>query len=34
MVIASKRMDGKRNEGLANEKYHKRGTDQVGELIA
>ena len=34
MVVASKRIDGKRDEGLAYEKYKKRGTDQVVQSIA
>ena len=28
VVVASKRMDGKKDEGLAYEKYHQRGTDR------
>ena len=34
MVVALKRMDGKRDEGLAYEEYNKRGTDQVVQSIA
>ena len=34
MVVASKSMDGKRDEGLAYKKYKKRGTDQVIQSIA
>ena len=34
MVVASKRMDGKRHEGLAYEKYKKRSTDQAVQSIA
>ena len=34
IVVASKRMDRKRDEGLGYEKYKKRGTDQVVQSLA
>ena len=34
VVVASKRMDEKRDEGLAYKKYKKKGTDQVVQSIA
>ena len=30
VVVVSKRINGKRDEGLPSEKYNKRGTDEFG----